>query len=61
VTFGSWDPDTKLPSNYHLLSDTPENLRFDTVVRAVEVVEAIAEALTRAPRVAIRPEMPAVP
>lgn len=41
----SWEPDTKLVSNYHLFSDTPENLCWDTVGRAVDVVEAVAAEL----------------
>jgi hypothetical protein len=45
ATFASWEPDTKLLSNYHLMSDTPENLCFDTVARAVEVVRAVIGAL----------------
>lgn len=45
ATFASWDPATKLPSNYHLMSDTPENLCFDTVARAVEVVGAVIDEL----------------
>jgi len=45
ATFASWEPDTKLLSNYHLMSDTPENLCFDTVTRAVDVVHAIVREL----------------
>ena len=41
ATLASWEPDTKLLSNYHLMSDTPENVRLDTVARAVEVVCAV--------------------
>lgn len=59
ATFGSWDPVTKLASNYHLKTDTPENLRFDTVAHALEVVAAVADALHPA-QVPIRPETPAV-
>ena len=45
ATLASWEPDTKLLSNYHLMSDTPENLRFETVARAVEVVTAVIAEL----------------
>ncbi len=45
ATFASWEPDTKLLSNYHLMSDTPENLRFDTVARAVDIVAAVVAEL----------------
>ena len=45
ATFASWEPDTKLLSNYHLMSDTPENLRFDTVARAVEMLGAVVAEL----------------
>jgi Zn-dependent M28 family amino/carboxypeptidase len=45
ATFASWEPDTKLPSNYHLMADTPENLRFETVARAVDVVVAVIREL----------------
>ena len=33
ATLTSFEPDTKLLSNYHLPSDTPENLDFGTVAR----------------------------
>ena len=45
ATLCSWEPDTKLLSNYHLPSDVPENLRYETVVRAVDVAEALARDL----------------
>lgn len=45
ATLASWEPDTKLPSNYHLMSDTPENLHYDTIARAVTVAYAVAEDL----------------
>jgi len=35
----------KCLSNYHQMSDTPENLDYDTVARAVEVVEAVGREL----------------
>jgi hypothetical protein len=47
ATFASWEPDTKLLSNYHLMSDTPENLCLETVVHAVDVVHALAHRLAR--------------
>jgi hypothetical protein len=31
----------KLLSNYHLMTDTPDNVRYETVVDAVEVTEAV--------------------
>lgn len=37
----------KAPSNYHLMSDTPENLDFDTVAHAVTLAEAVARELAR--------------
>jgi hypothetical protein len=48
ATIASWEPDTKLLSNYHLMSDVPANLDFDTVARAVEVVTAVAAELADA-------------
>lgn len=47
ATLASWEPDTKLLSNYHLMSDTPENLRFETVAHAVDVVHALASELAQ--------------
>jgi hypothetical protein len=41
----SWEPDTKLLSNYHLMSDTPENVQYGTVARAVTIAHAVAEDL----------------
>jgi hypothetical protein len=41
----SWEPDTKVLSNYHLLTDTPENLCYETVARAVEIVHGTAVEL----------------
>ena len=35
----------KAMSNYHLMSDTPENIDYATVERAVDLAEAIARAL----------------
>jgi hypothetical protein len=45
----SWEPDTKLLSNYHLPTDVPENLCYDTIVRAAVVAEALARDLASAP------------
>jgi hypothetical protein len=41
----SWEPETKLLSNYHLPTDVPERLRYETIERAVEVVAALAADL----------------
>jgi Iap family predicted aminopeptidase len=46
ATIVSWEPETKLLSNYHLMSDTPENLRYDTVAQAVTLVYALAQELS---------------
>ena len=35
----------KAMSNYHLMSDTPENIDFGTVKRAVALTEAVAREL----------------
>jgi Peptidase family M28 len=40
ATLTSLDRD-KLISNYHLMSDTPENVRYETVADAVAVAEAV--------------------
>jgi Zn-dependent M28 family amino/carboxypeptidase len=45
ATLASWEPDSKLLSNYHLMSDTPENLDYDSIARAVVIVHAAAEEL----------------
>jgi hypothetical protein len=45
ATLTSFEPDTKLLSNYHLPSDTPENLDFGTVAEALELAEALARRL----------------
>jgi hypothetical protein len=47
----SWEPETKLVSNYHLPTDTPENLHYETVERAVVLTEAVARALAAGSRV----------
>jgi hypothetical protein len=45
ATFISWEPDTKLATNYHLPTDVPEHLTYDTVGRAVAIAEALAREL----------------
>ena len=45
ATLVSWEPDTKLQSHYHLPTDVPENVRYETVARAVTIAEALARAL----------------
>jgi hypothetical protein len=45
ATLVSWEPDTKLISNYHLPTDIPENLRWETIERAVVVADALARDL----------------
>jgi hypothetical protein len=45
ATVTSFEPDTKLLSNYHLPSDTPENLHFGTVRAALDLTEALARRL----------------
>lgn len=37
----------KALSNYHLMSDTPENLDYGTISEAVDVAEAVARSLAR--------------
>jgi hypothetical protein len=45
TTLASWEPDTKLISNYHLMTDTADRLCAETVVRAVDVALAVVDAL----------------
>jgi hypothetical protein len=45
VMLGSWEPDTKAISNYHLPTDTPDKLRYETIGRAVDIAEALAREL----------------
>jgi hypothetical protein len=45
ATIVSWEPDTKLQSNYHLPTDVPEHVRYDTVATAVTIGEAVAREL----------------
>ncbi len=47
ATVTSFEPDTKLLSNYHLPSDTPENLDYGTVAEALMLTEALARRLAR--------------
>ncbi|WP_253869642.1 hypothetical protein [Mycobacterium sp. 1164966.3] len=44
--FSSIDRHKEL-SNYHLMSDTPENLVYETVSHAVTVAEAVMRELVR--------------
>ncbi|HEY6780673.1 MAG TPA: M28 family peptidase [Thermoleophilaceae bacterium] len=48
ATVTSFEPDTKLLSNYHLPSDTPENLDYDTVAEALTLTETLARRLATA-------------
>jgi acetylornithine deacetylase/succinyl-diaminopimelate desuccinylase-like protein len=41
----SWEPGSKVLSNYHLMTDTPENLSYDTIERAVTITHAVASEL----------------
>ena len=45
--FASWEPDSKVLSNYHLMTDTPENLHYDTIARAVTIAYAVSEDLAQ--------------
>jgi len=45
ATFASWEPASKVLSNYHLMSDTPENLDYGTIARAVTIIHAVVEDL----------------
>lgn len=48
ATLTSFEPDTKLLSNYHLPTDTPENLDYSTVAEGVELTERLARRLAGA-------------
>lgn len=48
ATVTSFEPDTKLLSNYHLPTDTPENLDFATVREGVDLTDALARRLATA-------------
>jgi Peptidase family M28 len=41
--------DWRLPANYHLMSDTPENLDYDSVARAATLAYAVAARLAASP------------
>ncbi|MFL5844930.1 MAG: M28 family metallopeptidase [Solirubrobacteraceae bacterium] len=43
---GSWEPGTKIVSNYHLPTDVPENLSYETIERAVTLADALARDLS---------------
>ena len=45
ATLISWDPKTRLPTNYHLMSDTPDKVDYETVAQAVTLSYAVAEEL----------------
>lgn len=45
ATLTSFDPHTKLLSNYHLPTDTPENVDYETVSEALTLTEALARRL----------------
>lgn len=45
TTLISWDPRTKLPTHYHLMTDVPENVDYGTVADAVTVSYEIAREL----------------
>jgi Zn-dependent M28 family amino/carboxypeptidase len=47
ATLTSFEPDTKLLSNYHLPSDTPANLDFGTVAACAEVCLEAVRSLSR--------------
>jgi Zn-dependent M28 family amino/carboxypeptidase len=48
TTLTSLEPGTKLISNYHLPTDTPENLDYGTVTDAARVAEEVARRLSAA-------------
>lgn len=45
ATLTSYEADTKCLSNYHMPTDTPENLDYDTVAQAAVVAEGVARGL----------------
>jgi hypothetical protein len=49
ATLVSYEPETKLLSNYHLPTDTPENLDFGTVSEALALTDALARRLAATP------------
>jgi Peptidase family M28 len=50
ATLTSFEPETKLLSNYHLPSDTPENLDFGTVSQGLGLTEALVRRLAEPKR-----------
>lgn len=48
ATIASYEPDTKLLSNYHLQTDTPANVDFATVAEALHLTDALARRLATA-------------
>jgi len=48
ATLVSWEPDTKLQSHYHLPTDLPEHVQYETVAKAVRIAEALARELAAA-------------
>jgi Peptidase family M28 len=48
ATLSSWEPETKLLSNYHLPTDVPDNLRWDVVAAGARLAEAVARDLAAA-------------
>jgi hypothetical protein len=47
ATLASWEPDTKLQTNYHLPTDVPGHVRYDAVATAVTIAAALARDLAR--------------
>lgn len=45
ATLASWEPESKVLSNYHLPTDTADRVRYDTVAQAVEISAALAADL----------------
>ncbi|MFN2526451.1 MAG: M28 family peptidase [Actinomycetota bacterium] len=45
----------RLPANYHLLSDTPANVNYETVVNAVRIAYAVARRLSESQSGAVTP------
>jgi Zn-dependent M28 family amino/carboxypeptidase len=41
--------DWRMPANYHLMSDVPENLEYETIARATELAYGVAERLAAHP------------
>jgi hypothetical protein len=41
--------DWRMPANYHLMSDVPENLDYETIARATELAYGVAERLAAHP------------